>query len=240
MHLPDPKLPPLFTGHAVSAPLRPLAEACLGAGAGTFGAGDLVWARATDQMALALVLEPEVPLAEACQMLALAHTATSEALGHLGPPQMAIQSRWPGVILVNGAACGLITLAAPTRDGSRVPDWLVVGIELAISPKQRGEPGERPNETSLRGERAFVTRTELIEALATRLLAWLHAWQTDGFRPIHDHWLFRAEGHLADVDIDGARGRVLGLDDTGSMLLKPADGSAARVFSVLPHVQVPR
>jgi BirA family transcriptional regulator, biotin operon repressor / biotin---[acetyl-CoA-carboxylase] ligase len=239
MHLPDPKLPPLFTGHPVSAPMRPLAEACRGAQVGRYGAGDLIWARTADQMSLALVLEPDVPLATACQMNALAHVAVAETLGHLCPPQMAIEARWPGVILINGAVCGAITLAVPTLVASAVPAWLAIGIELVIDADRLHEPGERPNATSLIEEGGAVTRTDLIEALATRLLAWLDTWQTDGFRPIHDQWLFRAEGREADVVVDGIRGRVLGLDDAGNLLLKPSDGRAVGAAPMLPHVQVP-
>ena len=240
MHLPDPKLPPLFTGHAVSAPLHPLAEACRGVCDGTYGAGDLVWARATDRMALALVLEPEVSLGQACQMNALAHVAVAETLGHLGPPQMTIEARWPGLILVNGAVSGTITLAAPSRDATAVPAWLIIGIEMEIAAHCKSEPGERPDHSSLEDEGATISRTELIEALSTRLLAWLHTWQTDGFRSIHDDWLFRAEGRGADITIDGARGRVLGLDDTGSLLLKLDAGGPVRAFAMLPQVQVHR
>jgi BirA family transcriptional regulator, biotin operon repressor / biotin---[acetyl-CoA-carboxylase] ligase len=238
MHLPDPKFPPLFTGHAVTAPLRPLADAALGAGAGRYGAGDLVWARATDRMALALVLEPDVPLATACQMSALALVAVVETLGHLCPPQLPVVSRWPGTILVNSGACGAVTLAAPINVASAIPSWLVIGIELAISANSRGEPGERPHETSLDEEGSTVTRTDLIEALSTRLLAWLHTWQTEGFRQIHEHWLFRTEGRADDSVVDGVQGRVLGLDDASNLLLQPSGGGSVRAISFLPHVQI--
>ncbi len=250
MQLPDPKFPPLFTGHAVAADAQPFAEACRGARTGIYGAGDIMWARATDRAAIALVLEPDVALATACQMNALAHVAIAETLGHLCPPKVAVMSRWPGGVLVNGAACGTVRLAAPTTQADAVPTWLVVAVDLVMSVERLDEPGERPGETSLEeegglaGDGGPVTSTDFIEALATRLLAWLHTWQTDGFRPIHDHWLFRAEGRDEDISVDGVTGRVLGLDDTGCLLLKPrdlkpSDAGSVRVFSMLPHVQVP-
>jgi BirA family transcriptional regulator, biotin operon repressor / biotin---[acetyl-CoA-carboxylase] ligase len=239
MHLPAPKFPPLFTGHAVHAPLQPLTEACRGASAGTYGAGDIVWGRATERMALALVLEPDVPLATAYQMSALAHVAVAETLGHLCPPQIPVMSRWPDTVLVNSGACGTVTLAAPSTDATAIPAWLVVGIELTIAPNTRVEPGERPHETSLDEEGSSVTRTDLIEALSTRLLAWLHTWQTDGFRPIHDQWLFRTQGREADIVIEGVQGRVLGLDDNGNLVLKPSDGGPVRLLPFAPHVRVP-
>lgn len=234
----DPKLPPLFTGHAVIAPVRPLDDAGRGAAAGAYGAGDFVWARATEHMRCALVLEPDVSLAIACQMSALAHVAVAETLGHLCPPQIAVQCRWPATILVNGAACGSVVLAVPPTAPDALPPWLVVAIDLTLTPSRADtEPGFRPNETSLADEGAEIACTDLIEALATRLLAWLHTWQEAGFRPIHDDWLFRAEGRDADVVRDGVLGRVLGLDETGSLLFRPTGARHAVVHPMLPHVR---
>lgn len=238
MHLADPKLPPLFAGHAVSAPLRPLDHACRAAAAGTLSAGDFVWARATDHMACALVLEPDVSLATACQMSALAHIAVAETLGHLCPPQVAVQFRWPSTILVNGGACGSISLAAPQTAPDAPPAWLAVAIDLTITrPLSSSEPGDHPGETSLADEGAMLTSTALLEALAPRLLAWLHTWQQDGFRPIHDEWLFRAEGRDTDVSRDGKPGRVIGLDESGGLLFRPANARHANLHPMLPHVQ---
>ena len=239
MHLADPKFPPLFTGRAVSAPQSALEHASSAAAAGMLGAGDLVWARATDRVSCALVLEPDVSLATACQMSALAQVAVAETLGHLCPPQVAVQFRWPATILVNGAACGSVVMAAPVTAPDALPPWLVVAVDLSITrAPSRCEPGDRPGETSLADEGAMLTRTELIEALATRLLAWLHTWQEDGFRPIHDEWLLRAEGREADIVCDGVAGRVLGLDDHGGLLFKSAEAQHPTAHAMLPHVQV--
>lgn len=239
MHLPDPKLPPLFTGHAVIAPVRPLADACRGAADGHYGAGDFVWSRASDHMSIALVLEPDVTLDVACQMNALAHVALIETLGHLCPPQMSVLSRWPGIVLASGAVCGRIELVAPSVDPNTVPRWLVIGIDVTIAPDRHIEPGDRLDRTSLADEGCASTRTDLIEAAATRLLAWLHTWQTDGFRPIHDQWLFHAEGREQDVEADGVRGRIVGLDQAGGLVVKPRDQGSVRVLPFLPHLQVP-
>ena len=238
MHLVDPKLPPRFTGHVVSAPLRAFDHACRQAAAGTLGAGDFVWARVTDRMSCALVLEPDVSLATACQMSALAHVAVAETLGHLCPPQVAVQCRWPSTILVNGGVCGTVTLAAPPTAATAPPTWLVVAIDLTILRARVGdEAGDRPDETSLADEGATLSATRLLEALSTRLLAWLHTWQEDGFRPIHAEWLFRAEGRDADVARGGVSGRVTGLDETGGLLFKPTGAKCPLAYPMLPHVR---
>jgi BirA family transcriptional regulator, biotin operon repressor / biotin---[acetyl-CoA-carboxylase] ligase len=112
-------------------------------------------------------------------------------------------------------------------------------VSLAVTPPvQPGEPGEHMGTTSLYDEGAGdVSRTAVIEALATRLLAWLHTWQHTGFRSIHDHWLYRAEGHDTETVIDGKTGRVLGLDEDGNLLFKPTNGPVT-VCPYLPHVGV--
>ncbi len=240
MHLPDPKFPPLLKGHAVKAPLTPGGEACRRAAAGELGAGDLVWSRNTAKAECALVLEPEIPLTRACQMAALGMVAVNETLGFLCPPQMPVLFQWPGTLLIDGAAAGEVRLLAPSTSSGHPPQWLVLSVSLTLAtPQQKGEPGEHLGQTSLFEEGAGdVTRTAVIEALATRLLAWLNTWDADGFRPIHEQWLYRAAGYDEDVTFHGRRGRVLGLDEEGSLLFKPTDGKAI-VFEYLPHVLAP-
>jgi BirA family transcriptional regulator, biotin operon repressor / biotin---[acetyl-CoA-carboxylase] ligase len=243
MHLPDPKLPPMFTGHAVKAPETPLAAAITGARAGSLGAGDIVWSRSTRRATVALILESEVSLAHCGQMMPLAAVALAETLGALAPPRMAVEFGWPDAILLNGGTAGTITLVAP-KDAQSAPDtppnWLVVSIDFALTLNDKGtEPGQRATETCLSEEGApELTRTDIVEALATRLLAWLHTWQHDGFRPIHDQFYFRVERDR-DVTLprgDGTTitGRLLGFDETAAALVKTSDGKV-EALSLLPH-----
>jgi BirA family transcriptional regulator, biotin operon repressor / biotin---[acetyl-CoA-carboxylase] ligase len=238
MHLPDPTFPPMFKGHAVKAPLTALDEACRRAATGELSAGDLVWSRNTARAECALILEPEVSLARACQMAALGYVALVETLGAIGPPQMPVEWRWPGTVLIDGAPCGAVGLSAPACAADTVPPWLVLSVTLTLTlGNEKQEPGLM-DRTALDLEGAGdVTRSMVIEALATRLLAWLHTWGESGFRQIHDQWLLHAEGHKADVSIGDVTGRVVGMDEDGNQMLKTTDG---RVVSraYLPHVQV--
>ncbi|MFM2423579.1 MAG: hypothetical protein RL291_2109 [Pseudomonadota bacterium] len=234
MHLPDPRVPPLFTGHAVKAPDTPLATAIAGAKAGTRGAGDLIWSRNVRRATLALILEPEVPLPICGQMMPLAAAAVAETLGAIAPPQIAVMFGWPDAILINGGKAGSITLTAPAdATDDAPPAWLILSIDLALDTSDLpGEPGERAGETCLYEEGAGdVTRTDVIEALSTRLLAWLHTWQHDGFRPIYDQYFFRVERE-ADITLtDHAgtthTGRLMGLDETSAALLKNPDSKTS-------------
>jgi BirA family biotin operon repressor/biotin-[acetyl-CoA-carboxylase] ligase len=239
MHLPDPVFPPMLTGHAVKAPQRPFDLACWQAQRGGMGAGDLVWSRNTGRAECAIVLEPEVPLRTALQMHALTELALADCLGALLPPRIAVHHRWPGVVLINGAAAGEVRLGVPDTSMSEIPGWLVVGMRLRLVHDAPGrEPGELPGQTSLAEEGAGeLDRTRLLQSFAAHFLTWLNTWQDDGFRPIHEGWMHRAEGAGdeggSEIEIDGMRQavRVLGLDEEGGLVCR-ADQGPVRVLSL--------
>jgi biotin-(acetyl-CoA carboxylase) ligase len=227
MHLDDPQFPPLLEGHAVKAPAKPFAHACKLAEARKLGAGDLVWSRNAGRAQLAVVLEPEVALERALQMAPLLMVALGDCLGSLCPPKVAIQYRWPSGILLNGSIAGEVRIAAPLVPADAVPAWLVVGADLDIA----GPRGDRQDwsHTSLSEEAgADITRSEVLQSLAAHFLTRLNTWVEEGFRPVHDQWLFRAEGREAPVAIahggERIEGQVLGLDEGANLLVKTADG----------------
>lgn len=231
MHLDDPTFPPVMSGHAVKAPLTAFAEACRCAQAGSLGAADVVWSRNTARADMALILEPEVGRGRALQMMPLAAVAIAETVGFLAPPQVAVEFLWPNSILLNGARAGEIKLALADGPADAPPAWLVIGVTLDLVQTSRdGEPGARPHQTVLAEEGAAeITRTDVISALAPRLLAWLHTWGEDGFRPIHDQWLFRAFGREQDIRVEGHEGRVLGLDEDANLLLRDKSGTVQSI-----------
>jgi biotin-(acetyl-CoA carboxylase) ligase len=236
MHLPEPKFPPLLTGHAVKG-ARPLDVACRGAAEKTLGAGDLVWSRNTQRVECALVLEPEVSREISCQMAIVGAVAVMETLGALAPPQVAVELRWPGAVLLNGGRVGSVTLAAPRCAANAVPDWLALAVTLALRADNGREPGETRDATTLGEEGlADATRTDVLESLAPRLLAWVHTWSEDGFRPIHDQWLFRAFGRDQEITIGGVSGRVVGLDEAAGVMLRGGDGRIS-ALPYLPHLE---
>jgi BirA family transcriptional regulator, biotin operon repressor / biotin---[acetyl-CoA-carboxylase] ligase len=227
MHLEDPQFPPLLKGHAVKAPVKPFAQACRLVQARELGAGDVVWSRNTGRAEFAVVLEPEVALERALQMGPLLMVALGDCLGSLCPPKVAIQYRWPGGILLNGAMAGEVRIAAPSVPAAEIPAWLVVGAELDVAAPR--EDRQEWSRTSLSEEAGpDITRTEILQSLAAHFLTRLHTWQEEGFRPAHDEWLFRAEGREEPVTVahggERVEGQVLGLDEGGNLLLKTSAG----------------
>jgi biotin-(acetyl-CoA carboxylase) ligase len=239
MQLPDPAFPPLLTGHPVEPPLAPLAEACRRLETQELGAADVVWSRDPTRAAMAIVLEPDVALERAVQMAPLMMVALGDCIGSLCPPKVAVHYRWPATILLNGSAAGEVRIAAASTADERPPPWLVVGVSLAIA---ADEDRRDWSSTSLAEEAGpDITRTDVLQSLAAHFLAWLNIWQEDGFRPVHDRWLFRAEGREEPASVvNGAetiKGQVLGLDEGANLLIKPSAGGV-RTLRFADHVSL--
>ncbi|SDU05190.1 biotin/lipoate--protein ligase family protein [Stappia sp. ES.058] len=239
MLTPDPTFPPLLTGHAVPASADVFEDACRGAQDGRFGAGDFVWSRRTDTVSLALVLEPEVPASRSFEMLFLTMVAANDALGAITPPETALTFLWPDVFKVNGAKVGRARLATSDElDDDGAPLWLTVALEFRLAPLDGPlEPGETPDRTSLIDEGAVdLDRTQVIESLSRHLLTWIHSWDVDGFAPVLDNWLFRAEGYRGAHAVESVGGVVegtfLGLDEEGNLLIKRDAASGGDTLSL--------
>src|SRR5437588_780910 len=116
---------------------------------------------------------------------------------------------------------------APVRPLAEVPAWLAVGADLDIAAPRKDR--QEWSRTSLSEEAGpDITRTDVLQSLAAHFLTRLHTWQEEGFRPVHDEWLFRAEGREEPVATayggERIEGQVLGLDERANLLLKAADG----------------
>jgi biotin-(acetyl-CoA carboxylase) ligase len=225
-----PDFPPLLTGHAVAPPVDPLLKACRRAASGRAGAGDVFWGQSRDDLDVAIVLEPEVGVGQAREMLFLAMVALGDCIGALSPPEVGIFYRWPGMILANGAEVGQARLAmAESDDGAAPPQWLVVGVTLAIRPaRDAPDPGANIDRTTLWDEGCgALDRNTLLESYSRHLKTWLHNWETGGVQPVREAWLARAEGRGETVTIayDGTKktGVFLGIDEAGGLILKTGE-----------------
>lgn len=230
MHLPEPTFPPLLTGHPVKGKPGPFEVACAKAAAGEAGAGDVFWARDTARLDWACVLEPEVKTARALQMHFTAMLAFADAFGAISPPEVALQFRWPRTLLVNGGVAGAARTASGPENDEGIAQWMTVGIALTIKRDTAGfEPGETPDETALHEEGCGeITRTQLVESLSRHFLNWVHTWNEEGFKAVHEGWLSKAESWqgLTAIDWEGEvhMGTFVTMDDEGNMLLQTETG----------------
>ncbi len=173
-----------------------------------------------DALRAAVTLAPEEPLERAIGAVLAVALGLSDALGALAPPEVAVQFDWPDRVRVNGGLCGRVRAAASTHDPASEPDWLVIGIELALRLPDGVEPGANSEQTALHAEGCGdITAPMLLEAWARHMLLWIHHYLHDGLAPLHDPFRGKCTHLGADVTYPEP-GHFVGLDETGGMLLR--------------------
>jgi biotin-(acetyl-CoA carboxylase) ligase len=197
----------------------PFEAACAEAQQGC-DAGTILYDVTPERLQAAIVLAPEVPLADAAAMVPLTGVAVQNALGALGPSELAVHLCWDGQIRVNGALCGYVRGATDVSDVAEEPGWLVTGFELVFArPNVAG--GETPDETDLMSEGCGdLTPTDLLESRSRHLLNWISRWEDEGMGPLHTEWSGLAHGMGADGTFLGRSGHFLGLDEKLGLLLR--------------------
>ncbi len=217
-------LPPLLKGCAVGRG-DPFAAAVAAARAET-EPGLIHYSEAEDALRAAITLAPEEPLGRAVGAILAVELGLADALGALAPPEVAVQFDWPDRLRVNGALCGRVRAAASTRDPETEPDWLVVGVEVAIAAE--GDGGADPDRTALHAEGCGeIAAPALLEAWARHTLSWIHHYLSDGLAPLHAAWRGKCDGIGRNVDYPET-GHFTGLDERGGMLLRT--GHAVRLI----------
>ncbi|MCB1482064.1 MAG: biotin/lipoate--protein ligase family protein [Rhodobiaceae bacterium] len=240
----DPEFPPLLTGHEISAEEDALARAVAGARGGSFGAGDFVWSRAHDVFDTALVLEPDIARERAAEIAFVAQVAFADCFGAISPPEVALTFGWPMTVRLNGGRIGELRLVvADADDDDGAPMWMVAGLRLVMRHEHyHVDPGKMPDVTTFEEEGCGdIDTVDLVEAFARHLLVWIHTWSEDGFKPVHDNYVFRADGYNEETTITHAGkahdGTLIGLDERGAALMKTADGKVEALDPMLAVIR---
>jgi biotin-(acetyl-CoA carboxylase) ligase len=211
-----------MSGRAVTGATHPFDAACALAAEGC-DAGLIVHNLTANHLMAAIVLAPEVPLAEAMVMLPTCGVGFQNAFGALAPPEVAVQLEWSGGIRLNGASCGRLRVAAGGTDPEVEPDWLVIGLDLPLL-QITERPGDQPEQTTLYDEGcAEVDPVELLEAWARHSLVWINTWEDAGPRALHAEWRGLAWRMGEEVTQSGHTGTFQGVDDRFGMLLREGD-----------------
>lgn len=184
------------------------------------GAGLLVWGDLSEACTAAVVLEPEMPLAQARLAWLAGASAFADALGVLAPAELPLGFDWPAVLRVNGGRCGRVSLRVAAGATPRaIPDWLVVGVRVRLRFPPGHEPGLKPDETSLLDEGwTEATAADIIEAWARHLMANLDEWQARGPQRVAERFLARLLKPAA------APGLKRGIDPATGRLVLDRDG----------------
>lgn len=211
-------LPPLFTASSSDGD-SPFDMACERAQTGC-DAGLVTYDLRPDVLGAALVFAPEVTLTEAMIMLPLCGVGFQNALGALAPPEVSVHLDWSGKIRLNGGVAGRLKIAASPPEPATVPDWLVVGLELALWPAS-DETGHTPDVTALFSEGCSeVDAPALLEAWVRHSLVWINRWQEEGPRPLHKEWHGIAHGIDDIITQNGQKGTFIDVDENFGMILR--------------------
>jgi biotin-(acetyl-CoA carboxylase) ligase len=219
----QPVFPPLFSG-LDAAGADPFALACTKASQ-VCDAGLVVYDLAHDRLRAAIVFAPEVPLRSAASMLPLCALGFQNALGAIGPPEVAVHLGWGGGLYLNGGHCGGLSIAASVPDPDAVPDWLVIGLSLELWPPS-DETGLTPDTTALYAEGCGeVDAVALLEAWVRHTLVQINAWSDEGPAQLHRNWLDIAHGRDTQMTVAGQQGIFLGINEDLGLLLKIDGGT---------------
>lgn len=212
-----PVFPPLFSGREVSD--DPFSEAQAQAALGC-EAGLVCYHLGANKLSGAIVFAPDVALRSAATMLPICGIGFQNALGALAPPEVGVHLGWDGIIKINGARCGALSIAASETTPEDVPDWLVIGLTLPLWPHS-DSPGNTPEETTLYAEGCVdVDAIALLEAWVRHTLVWINRWMDDGTKAIHAEWRGLADGLGEEIEIIGKSGSFMGVDEHFGMLLR--------------------
>ena len=217
-----PSFPPLFSGLAVESQVDPFDKACAEAARGC-DAGLVVYDLGANTLRAALIFAPDVILADAMAMLPLCGVGFQNALGALGPPEVAVHLEWAGGLRINGATCGTLRVTASSVDPSAEPDWMVIGLKLPLWP-ETDAPGDTPDQTALYAEGcADVNAMELLESWVKHTLVGINTWTEDGVKSLHKDWRGLSHGIGENITINEISGTFLGVDEQFGMLIRAAD-----------------
>lgn len=187
---PSLTLPPLYrelclSGRGTDVPADARARAA------ELGAGTLLWAERPGVVSLAVVLEPEAPLAAAREALLAGMSALAEAVATRCLPERAVTLEWPDTLLYDGARLGGGALAWPEpTPETAVPEWLVFWAELIRDRDDLPEPGRFPASTSL-AEEEIGPVPALIEDFAAHLMRNFDTWSALGREALAARYLSR-------------------------------------------------
>ncbi len=201
-----------------------------------------VWSSPPGNLYCSALLCPNAPLAEAVKLSFVAGLAVGEALSALLPGGARIGHKWPNDVFVGGRKASGVLLQSVSLGGNH--DWLIVGVGINVASYPRDLARDPARDlayaaTSLRAEGSDATVAEVLEAYVWRLERWLERWRREGFAPVREAWLARAEGLGGPIEVrlgdETLRGAFADLDPSGALILHVRGGgrraiSAGEVF----------
>jgi BirA family transcriptional regulator, biotin operon repressor / biotin---[acetyl-CoA-carboxylase] ligase len=183
------------------------------------------WVSPRGNLYATLLLHDPAPPPQAPELSFVAALAVLDATADRAPMvARRLALKWPNDVLCGGAKLAGILLEGRML-GEKIAVAIGIGVNCMHHPAQTSYPA-----TDLAAAGAQVSADELFAALSGAMLRRLTQWRGGaGFAAIRRDWLSRAAGigepirvRLPDCELFG---RCEGLDDSGCLLLRRADGT---------------
>ena len=182
---------------------------------------------------LSIILRPAILPRDASQITLLTGVAVAEAISAVCPERDVVGIKWPNDLLIGGRkVCGIL---AETRMAKDVIDSVIVGIGLNVNIKMADfDPAHRETATSLWKETGRDhSREDLLLLVCERFEAWYEIFLRDGFAPVREGWLARAEMAGKRIRVlfrDEVReGAFAGIERDGALLIADEQGAVSRI-----------
>lgn len=193
------------------------------------GRSGRAWATSDGNLAASYLFEPQCK-PEALHQLALltgvaVHGGIAKAVAK---PIEGLRLKWPNDIFIGRAKAGGILVETTIVEG-RISAVIGIGLNIKHAPSIEGR-----DVTHLAATAPDLNRDLLFKTLRMELQHWLHVWHNGaGFTAVRDAWLARAgaigEGLAVNAGHQRIEGAFQGIDSTGALLLRDADGIERRL-----------
>lgn len=183
------------------------------------------WRSPRGNLYTSTILRPSAPMSRWPQLSFVAALAVVEMARVLAPSAL-ITVKWPNDVLANGLKLSGILLET-TGAGQGAAVVVGVGINIASHPTQTRYGATSIGALSRPCPPLDVARAHYLNALTRGY----DIWSAQGFSPIRDAWTEVAHGLGSDVlisdgDTPDRRGRLIGIDEEGRLMIETPDGGA--------------
>ena len=187
------------------------------------------WVSTRGNFYASLILRPDCPVNDACQIGFVAALAIGGALGAISPA-VAVFYKWPNDVLINRRKVAGVLLESEVIWRER-PSFVVIGVGVNLSTSPKGT--EFPATSMVAEGSSAVSPDVMLEQFTEHFQSWLATWRAKGFAPVRASWLAaaaitRGEPVRVRLDTRTLDGSFLDIDDEGNLLLDRA-GECRRI-----------
>ncbi len=180
-----------------------------------------------------IILRPPIAPRHASQLTFLSAAAVARAISE--STGLTPTVKWPNDVLLDGRkVAGLLNELDAETERIR---YLILGVGVNVNMRAEQFPDDLryPASSLAMASGGEVSRLLFTRTLLEQLDRLYSQYRREGFEPIMQAWqeYFVLTGQQVEVDCQGRllRGRVVGLDDDGALLLQLADGRQERVLA---------